>query len=475
MMRLGKALSVLGAAALVLASWPASAGLQGQLNTMFGEMSATTNPQVVMDARRGVITGGAFSMRSPIVPIGMNAINYTPPGITAGCSGIDAYGGSLSFISGQQFVQLLRSIAANAEGFAFQLALSSMSSQISNLLSSSESQMLSRLSQLKNSCEAAQAGLNKLGINQSSVNQAAQNIETALGISTDSNAAAVANTPQTPATQAVASTPAAKLIYHNVMWDALKAYNFANAYGESTDANTYDEEIMSLVGYVITCNPSATKNCAPPTSTGGASGGVGLIMGQPTLRLEDLVYGATDPQSGTGKSQYYVCRDTTQCMDVATSNWSGTGVLALVQQELGTSDTQGFLGVLLQNAPADPEVTSFLSSAGPVGVEIERVARANPEEAYPYAVAVAQPIAIQIAYNDAVSLLSAAARTISGSSEIGAKRQMALIDAAMARLGKDYQSLMNEQKINTGYAALASVYMHTTSLKPGAPNGAGSL
>lgn len=475
MKRVGKCLTAAGTAALMLASFPAFAGLQGQLNTMFGEMSATTNPQVVIDARRGVITGGAFSMRSPIVPIQMNAINYTPPGITAGCSGIDAYGGSLSFISGQQFVQLLRSIAANAEGFAFQLALSSMSSQISNLLSSSESLLQGRLSQLKNSCEAAQAGLNALGINQSSVNQAAQNIETSMGISTDSNAAAVDNTPQSPAVQAVASTPAAKLIYHNVMWDALKAHNFANAYGEGADANTYDEEIMSLAGYVITCNPATTKNCAAADTTGGASGGVGLIIGQPTLRLEDLVYGATDPQSGTGKSQVYVCGDAAQCMDVSSANWSGTGVLALVQQELGTSTSQGFLGVLLQNNPVDPKVSAFLSSAGPVGVEIERVARANPAEAYPYAVAVAQPIAIQVAYNDALSLLSAAARTISGSSEIGAKRQMALINHAVARLGKDYQSLMNQQKVNTGYATLASVYMHTTSLKPGAPDSAGSL
>lgn len=475
MKRLCKPLSFAVAGLLTIASAPSFAGLQGQLNTMFGEMSATTNPQVVMGARRGVITGGAFSMRSPIVPIGMNAINYTPPGITAGCSGIDAYGGSLSFISGQQFVQLLRSIAANAEGFAFQLALSSMSSQISNLLSSSESQLLSRLTQLKSSCEAAQAGLNTLGINQSSVNQAAQNIETSLGIATDSNAAAVANTPQSPAVQTVASTPAAKLIYHNVMWDALKAYNFANAYGEGTDASTYDEEIMSLVGYVITCNPNTTKNCAPSSASTNATGGVGLIIGQPTLRLEDLIYGSTDPQSGTGKSQYYVCADTTQCMDVSTTNWNGNGVLSLVQTELGTSASQGFLGVLLQNDPADPEVTAFLSSAGPVGVEIERVARANPIEAYPYAVAVAQPIAIQIAYNDALSLLSAAARTISGSSEIGAKRQMVLIDSAVARLGKDYQSLLNEQKINTGYASLARVYMETNSSKPGAPNGAGSL
>lgn len=475
MKRVFKPLSFAAAVALTIASAPAFAGLQGQLNTMFGEMSATTNPQVVMGARRGVITGGAFSMRSPIVPIGMNAINYTPPGITAGCSGIDAYGGSLSFISGQQFVQLLRSIAANAEGFAFQLALSSMSSQISNLLSSSESQLLSRLTQLKNSCEAAQAGLNALGINQSSVNQTAQNIETSMGLATDSNAAAAANTPQTPATQTIASTPAASLIFHNVMWDALKAYNFANAYGESADANTYDEEIMSLVGYVITCDPNSTKNCSQPSTIGGSKGGVGLIIGQPTLRLEDLIYGATDKQSGTGKSQYYVCGDTTKCMNVSTTNWQGTGVLPLVQADLGTSTSQGYLGVLLQNDPATPQVASFLSAAGPVGVQIELVARANPIEAYPYAVAVAQPIAIQVAYSDALSLLDAAARTISGSSEVGAKRQMALINAAIARLGKDYQSMQDQEKINTEYASLARIYMKTNSSKPGAPNGAGAM
>lgn len=48
-------------------------------------------------------------------------VNLTPPTLRAGCGGIDAYGGSFTFINEEQFRQMLRQIGANALGYAFKL------------------------------------------------------------------------------------------------------------------------------------------------------------------------------------------------------------------------------------------------------------------------------------------------------------------------------------------------------------------
>ncbi len=49
-----------------------------------------------------------------------------PPSFSAGCGGIDLFGGSFSFINMNQFVDLMRAVASNAAGYAFQLAINAM-------------------------------------------------------------------------------------------------------------------------------------------------------------------------------------------------------------------------------------------------------------------------------------------------------------------------------------------------------------
>jgi conjugative transfer pilus assembly protein TraH len=80
----------------------------------------------------GYYTGGSFTARSKVVSV--NPVNITPPGIRAGCGGIDIYTGSFSHINTDQFIALLKAIPSNAIGFAFQLALETMSPSIKGTL-----------------------------------------------------------------------------------------------------------------------------------------------------------------------------------------------------------------------------------------------------------------------------------------------------------------------------------------------------
>ena len=106
------------AAAVLLGSSASQAGpLQAQMDQVFNSMTNVTAPGVYETQRRGVLTAGSVYVRNKIVDTQIAA--FAPPSWKAGCGGIDFFAGSFSFINADQFVQLLRSVASNAVGYAF--------------------------------------------------------------------------------------------------------------------------------------------------------------------------------------------------------------------------------------------------------------------------------------------------------------------------------------------------------------------
>ena len=96
-------------------------GLQSEMDNLFQGMSNATLPGVYESQRRGVIAGGRVTAKTKIID--ENLVSFAPPSWKAGCGGVDMFGGSLSFVNADQIVQLMRAVAANAKGYAFQLAL----------------------------------------------------------------------------------------------------------------------------------------------------------------------------------------------------------------------------------------------------------------------------------------------------------------------------------------------------------------
>ncbi len=97
--------------------------------------------------------GGGMVVRSPvkmIQPVGIHL-----PTVNAGCGGIDIYTGGFSFISSDQLIQGLESIASNAPGYAFMLGMESVSPTITNTMRQLQSWANTANGIGINSCEAA--------------------------------------------------------------------------------------------------------------------------------------------------------------------------------------------------------------------------------------------------------------------------------------------------------------------------------
>ena len=79
------------------------------------------------------------------------------PSFRAGCGGIDAFAGAFSFIDSDQLVAFARAVAQNAVGFAFELALETISPVIAETMAKLRALAQWVNSQNLNSCETAQA------------------------------------------------------------------------------------------------------------------------------------------------------------------------------------------------------------------------------------------------------------------------------------------------------------------------------
>ena len=143
------------ATAMTLTSLPSTsqAGLKEAMNQMF--VSASTNPQMIDTQRLKGVYGGSMSLRP--VGRGINIVQFAPPRIDAGCGGIDVFFGSFSFINGAQFEQLVRSIAANAVGFAIKSAINGMCSPCGAILQELEAAIRELNAMAKNTCAIAHA------------------------------------------------------------------------------------------------------------------------------------------------------------------------------------------------------------------------------------------------------------------------------------------------------------------------------
>lgn len=151
----GTALAVLAAASFAAA--PVSANVGSELNSFFDDMGAAANatgPVAYQGQSAGYYSGGNIWTRFPQKNV--NPVNLQLPGVKAGCGGIDVFSGSFSFINTDEIVAMLKATANNALGFAFQLAIKSISPQIASTIEEM-AQKVQQMNQFNmNSCEVAQ-------------------------------------------------------------------------------------------------------------------------------------------------------------------------------------------------------------------------------------------------------------------------------------------------------------------------------
>ena len=113
-----------------------------------------TKPTAYQGQQAGYATLGSLYLRTQPRNSQLAAIQL--PSVRAGCGGIDIFGGAFSFISEEELIALMEAIMQNAAGFAFELALESLSPSVQEIVAKLRDLIQQVNSANINSCEAGQ-------------------------------------------------------------------------------------------------------------------------------------------------------------------------------------------------------------------------------------------------------------------------------------------------------------------------------
>jgi len=135
---------------------PLAASMKENLEKAFKSLGMAhniTTPGGYQDQTGGFYTGGSVFARGKVNNAELFSIQM--PDYRSGCGGIDLFLGGFSFINTQEFTQLLRNIGSSASGYAFNLALATVTPQIKSVLDGLSAKVQEMTNQSINSCEAA--------------------------------------------------------------------------------------------------------------------------------------------------------------------------------------------------------------------------------------------------------------------------------------------------------------------------------
>lgn len=150
-------LMVSTALSVMVTSAPAAADVAGDLQNFWENSGGgvnVTRPLSYQGQRAGFVSLGSVQVRTRTR--NTQLANMQLPSVRAGCGGIDLFGGSFSFLSREELIQLMEAIMQNAAGFAFELALESMSPAVQETVSKLRDLAQQVNAMNINSCEAGQ-------------------------------------------------------------------------------------------------------------------------------------------------------------------------------------------------------------------------------------------------------------------------------------------------------------------------------
>ena len=254
-------------AATVLAGWvglaqTAKADVLTEMESFWrGAAVNTTGPTAFDGQASGHWTLGNLYLRSPVRSEQIATVNL--PSFRAGCGGIDAFAGAFSFIDSDQLVAFARAIAQNAAGFAFELALETISPVIAETMAKLRALAQWANNRNVNSCETAQALVGAVWAkNDRASASICAAVGTSQGIFSDYAAArhGCGADGKRHSTLAAASGEMAEQVPVNVnyAWKAVRASSFLSA------DTRLAEFAMSVSGTVIVTAPTTDADASGP-------------------------------------------------------------------------------------------------------------------------------------------------------------------------------------------------------------------
>ncbi|MBU2952322.1 conjugal transfer protein TraH [Marinobacter sp. F3R08] len=428
------------AATSILVSAPSSAGMQDQMESMFGQMANATDPSAFKSKTRGGMTFGGVSIRTPIVD--QNIATWVPPSASGGCGGIDMSGGSFSFIDGQEIVNTLQKVAANAEGYAFQLALDAVYPEGAAWIETFQKKMQSLNEYLGNSCQLAQGIVNDTAGAFDLAQNSQSRTEATIGGATEDFFQSWSDnwTPQNAQTN-----PETAQFYEdsrgNFVYRAMIEGGAVSIFPDGD--KDMAEHLMSLLGAVIVpLTPQDGTYESSPAFAGKTGDKVNISQYvSPTFDLEAFVFGRSGPiASSTGSPaplQVFRCGtsadDEKYCDEptVQTSDFEGFAEKVL-KALVGSASSPGIINKMTTNQGTFTleEKGIFISLPEAQGTWLRNVAVKAPGAAQGFAKKAAYGLALDMAFRTAQKAIDA---TIDGLNSIKGARVKEAIEKLETR------------------------------------------
>jgi len=289
--------------------------------------AATSTPASIYEGQsRGYINGGRIFARIPQRSV--QPVAFRAPKFTAGCGGIDAFGGSLSFISASELVNTLKAIGSSAGSYALMLGLRTISSQIANTMEKTFDWLQENTVSSINSCEEAASLLSGLG-GAMGINDQEKNLCIIRHMETTGSSYTEAKNDCGPGgdTKSDINSDAARqlsFVEGNLVWRILDSNNmFSND-------NDMKRLAMTLTGTIVKRQVKVVGGVETTVSNDADSQSKSDVF--PSLMLTDdgildaLLYGASITRYGCADSM----AGANGCREVETEAWTLTADNSLV-------------------------------------------------------------------------------------------------------------------------------------------------
>jgi conjugative transfer pilus assembly protein TraH len=337
------------------ATAPVRADLEDTLRDMLDANVQVNNPGSISSARRGGFYGGSIYVRGRVMNV--SVINFTPPSFSAGCGGIDLFGGSFSMINKEQFVALLRSVAQNAAGYAFHLALKNICEQCSTIIANLQ-RVIQEMNQFTgNSCQLAKGivngGLQALELSDVKGMQTTS-MTSGFNDAWDAFWGSLSSTvDQLASTNADGSRDYDKFEV-NVVWEAMRNNGVSGWFADGD--SELMEALMTLTGTVVLSGPvdddsgNPSRNVTPAVSGGG-------------LSIRDLIF-------GNGSARILRCSNRDKCLSMTTNTVDLPGLERMLEEVLvgtGPTDTSSVLYRLTNGSGTTTDAETAIGQLGTYG------------------------------------------------------------------------------------------------------------
>lgn len=398
----------------------ARADSQDLLDEVFEIYVNTTEPQTFETQRRNGLTLGRVVTRNRVVA--PNFINFDPPSFSGGCSGIDLYGGSFSFINKDQMTQMLRSVASNAVSYAFMLGLEGVCPTCQQKIEKGWDWINSINKEMKDSCRWAKSLVNATGLDEwhNTRVAAAQDRERQAGTVEDAFDAV-----DNFVSEFTSDTAVGEFTPENAVWAAMQASDTGTWFGSFGDAELR-EVLMSVTGTLIKGETSGGVECV------NADGNREYCYREapPVLTVKDFIEGDL-----AGPVRLYRCDDEVRCLNptVVETDWPG---LKQRVRALLFGPAPLFTGGLVfkirdRTAELTAEEEAFISQAPvPVYTILRSVAK-YPGTVLSVGEHLQEMIAGQVARNLVMELIGAVRRSFSSEQQQMSAKMSELLAARM--------------------------------------------